>query len=329
MSFYLAIDAGGTKTDYLLADESRELARVRSATIKRLRTAGNSAAAALDGALAELTALSGVPMAAVASTCIGAAGESVPLVADWLREAFRTRVHGSLLLLGDVEIALDAAFPEQPGVVAIAGTGSNVAARSPSGQLTTVGGWGPALADQGSGHHIGLSALRAIFRAIDEAPITASRPESQTSQTESQTSQTESQTSLLPAVLDFWQLPSLSHLVEYANRTPAPDFSELTAVVLRCAEQGDALAQSVLHREGEDLAHLILLAIRRIQGLSPGTAWTPSVAFAGSIFQRVAPVRQSVIAALRSQVPQVEILPSVVEPILGALWRARASLPTL
>ena len=38
MSFFLALDAGGTKTDYVLADETRELERVRTGTIKRMRT---------------------------------------------------------------------------------------------------------------------------------------------------------------------------------------------------------------------------------------------------------------------------------------------------
>ena len=37
MNFFLALDAGGTKTDYVLADETRELARVRTGTIKRMR----------------------------------------------------------------------------------------------------------------------------------------------------------------------------------------------------------------------------------------------------------------------------------------------------
>ena len=37
MSFFLALDAGGTKTDYVLADETRELARVRTGSIKRMR----------------------------------------------------------------------------------------------------------------------------------------------------------------------------------------------------------------------------------------------------------------------------------------------------
>jgi glucosamine kinase len=74
-----------------------------------------------------LTKASGVPMSAVLRTCIGTAGETVPLVADWLRHTVAERVGGGLLLLGDVEIALDAAFRGGPGVLILAGTGSNAA----------------------------------------------------------------------------------------------------------------------------------------------------------------------------------------------------------
>ncbi len=75
--------------------------------------------------------------------------------------------------MGDVEIALDAAFAGKPGVIAIAGTGSNVAARDLLGEVSTVGGWGPALADQASGHRVGSQALRALFLALDEQRSTA------------------------------------------------------------------------------------------------------------------------------------------------------------
>ena len=126
-------------------------------------------------------------MASVTRTCVGTAGETVPLVKDWLRESITARVGGELLILGDVEIALDAAFPGRAGVLVLAGTGSNVVGRTSGGQLISAGGWGPALADQGSGHRIGLESLRAIFLAKDE----------------------ERETLLLPAVLDFWQLSSL------------------------------------------------------------------------------------------------------------------------
>src|ERR1700712_1851809 len=175
MAYFLAVDAGGTKADFLLADETRELARVRTGTIKRMRADAATVQRNLDDALASLTAISGVSMRAITRTCIGTAGESVPLVTDWLHTAFAAAVSGELLLLGDVEIALDAAFHGGPGVLVLAGTGSNVAGRAQNGSLTTAGGWGPALADQGSGHRIGHEALRAIFLAIDEGRSTLLR----------------------------------------------------------------------------------------------------------------------------------------------------------
>ncbi len=76
-AFFLGVDAGGTKTDYLLADETHELARVRTGTIKRMRANAETATANLEQALAELTARTGVSMQAITRTCIGAAGETV------------------------------------------------------------------------------------------------------------------------------------------------------------------------------------------------------------------------------------------------------------
>ena len=301
MAYFLALDIGGTKTDYLLADETRELARVRTGTIKRMRTDASTAASNLDQALSQLTALSGVSPLAITRTCIGTAGETVPLVTDWLREAFAARVSGDLLLLGDVEIALDAAFQGGIGVLAMAGTGSNVAGRMPDGTLVTAGGWGPELADQGSGHKIGREGVRAALLARDEQ-----RP-----------------TLLLDAVLDFWQLTSLDLLIEFGNSRPAPDFSRLTEVVLRCATAGDAVATEVLRREGEDLAHLVRVVFRRIHAAAPNTL--PSLAFTGSIMEKVLPVRDALIAAVRSEFPTLHTLEGVIDPIAGALWRARLS----
>lgn len=298
MPYFLAIDAGGTKTDYLLADETRELARTRSGTIKRMRTDASSAAANLDAALKDLTAKTGVSLRAITRTCIGTAGETVPLVTSWLRAAFTLRVSGELILLGDVEIALDSAFPGAPGVLVLAGTGSNVAGRTPQGEIHTTGGWGPNLADQGSGHRIGLEALRAAFLALDEQ-----RP-----------------TALLDAILHHWQLESMNRLIEFANTIPAPDFSQLVPLVLTAAEQGDELAASILRSEGEQLGYLTRLLLRR---LAPSSPEPPPIAFAGSIMQHVPPVREALIADVRHEFPSITTVDGVVDPILGALWRAR------
>jgi glucosamine kinase len=301
LAFYLALDVGGTKTEYVLADEIHELARVRGGTIKRMRTDANTATQNLDKALAELTALTGVSMSAITRSCVGAAGITVALVTDWIREAFAQRVGGSLILVGDVEIALDAAFFGGPGVLVMAGTGSNVAGRTTAGDLTTSGGWGPALADQGSGNRIGHQALRDTFLAIDE----------------------DRTTTLLPTILDLWQLPDLDSLVGYANQIPAPDFSRLAPLVVRCAEEGDAVAQNVLRREAEDLAHLAYLVIQRLRRADTRSDWLPDLAFTGSILEHVAPIREGIVSALRRDLPTLKVLPGVVDPILGALWRAR------
>ncbi len=303
MAFFLAVDAGGTKADFVLADESRELARIRVGTIKRMRADAATAECNLDHALTSLAGITGVPMSSITRTCIGTAGESVPLVVDWIRAAFKTRVSGELLLLGDVEIALDAAFFGGPGVLVLAGTGSNVAGRSPDGKLTTAGGWGPALADQGSGHRIGHEALRSVFLAIDE----------------------DQPTLLMQGILDFWNLPSIELLIEHANSRPSPDFSRLAEVVLSCANQGDAIAQAVLRKEGEDLAHLASLVARRLRRASHEPDWVPSVAFAGSILEKVAPVRDALVAALQREFPTLVALPGVVDPVEGALWRSRTT----
>jgi len=301
MAFFLAIDAGGTKTDYLLANESRTLARVRTGTIKRLRTDNETAALNLEEGLLKLTAASGVSMSAVNRTCIGTAGETVPLVADWLRSALARRVAGSLLLLGDVEIALDAAFKGGPGILVLAGTGSNVAGRTPAGTLSTCGGWGPMLADQGSGHAIGARALRSIFLAIDEGR----------------------ETELQQAILNFWNLSSLEALIEFANQTPSPDVSRLTHLVFHCANRGDVIAREVLEFEGRQLGYLVRLLIRRMHSTPGSEFFVPSLAFAGSIMEKVQPVRDAVIAEVHSEFPQTDAMLGVVDPIEGALLRAR------
>ena len=85
MAFFLAVDVGGTKTDYVLADETRELARARTGTIKRLCADERTATGNLEEGLAELTARSRISMACITRTCVGTAGQTVPLVSDWLR----------------------------------------------------------------------------------------------------------------------------------------------------------------------------------------------------------------------------------------------------
>ncbi|MFZ0689864.1 MAG: BadF/BadG/BcrA/BcrD ATPase family protein, partial [Acidobacteriaceae bacterium] len=288
MQYFLGVDAGGTKTEFVLGDDSRELARVRTGTIKRMKADAATAEANVQTALRELQAATAIPIASITRCCIGTAGDTVPLVVNWLREAFARHVGGELVIVGDVKIALDSVFFGGRGVLVLAGTGSNVAGRSATGRIVTAGGWGPALADQGSGHFLGLEALRRGFLAIDQQ-----RP-----------------TSLLNDAQAFWKLRSLAELIEFANTNPAPEFSRLAPLVIAAAEQGDVVAQEVAAQGGVDLAALAGLVIERIRSLEANAASAfdvPAVALAGSILERAAPVRNALIAELCKRYPGIEV----------------------
>ena len=257
-----------------------------------------TAEANLQTALGELRAQTGIAAGAIARCCIGTAGETVPLVVNWLREAFARHVGGELVIVGDVEIALDSAFFGKRGVLVLAGTGSNTAGRAATGAIVTAGGWGPALADQGSGHFLGLEALRRGFLAIDQ----------------------QRGTRVLDLARDFWKLDSLSELIEFANANPAPEFSRLAP------EEGDAVAKEVAEQGGADLAMLAGLVIERIRGLEAGSGAmfeVPAVAIAGSILERAAPVRDALAAELRKRYLGIAMMAEPADPPAGALWRAR------
>jgi glucosamine kinase len=304
MEVFLGVDAGGTKTEFVLGDAARELARVTAGTIKRMKVDAETAERHLLEALSQIEVASGVSPRSVTRCCIGTAGESVPLVVNWLRDAFALHVSGELVIVGDVEIALDSVFWGGRGVLVLAGTGSNVAGRASTGKIVTAGGWGPALADQGSGHFIGLEALRRGFLARDQRRATR----------------------VLEMARNFWNLTSVGDLVEFANAIPPPEFSKLAPLVVAAAEEGDAVAREVLEQGGRDLAMLaglVIEHIRALEGAEGALFATPTVAIASSILERAAPVREALVTSLQSHYPDVTVRDAPADAPAGALWIAR------
>jgi glucosamine kinase len=307
MSLFLAIDAGGTKTQCLIADGDRVLARAATGTVKLMRVSEQEATARLQAMLAEAAAAAGVSLGQVERTCFGLAGVSGPAVQVWARRAISAVVAGELILCGDEEIALDAAFAGGDGILVIAGTGSNAIGRAAGGELFGAGGWGPVLGDEGSGYWIGLEAIRAALRAQDRVGGVA--------------------TCLLREIEREWGLGSAAELVAVANQragaTP-PDFAALAPVVARCAEAGDALAVGVLERAGEELAELVSVVFHTMSGragVDPGAEI--GVAFTGSVLAQIAAVREAMVARLAVAVPAARVGGAAIDPLDGALWRAR------
>jgi glucosamine kinase len=302
MTYFLGLDAGGTSTRAVLADDERVLGRAKSGSIKVMRVSATVAEANLRALLNDVAKSSGVPITEVASTCVGTAGNTISTVTGWIWQTLGPMLRGGLVVCGDVEIALDAAFPGGAGVLVMAGTGSNTLGRTSKGEQVTVGGWGPLLADEGSGHWIGLRALCAAIREHDE----------------------QGSSKLLTGLAAQWKAETLEQVVEIAHSVPPPDFAALTRAVVEAATDGNGLAQSVLLGAGRALGEDASLALRKVLALEPGAPLR--VAFTGSVLENIAIVRDAMMAEIEREHPGTQLLPNAVDPTEGALWRARKNL---
>lgn len=301
MAYFVALDGGGTKTECWVADEVRVLGQASGPTVKIMNVGEQTAAENLRSVVREALGAAGVTGDSIAHTCFGLAGSSSTEVQDWAKKTLSELVSGDLILSGDEQIALDAAFRGGAGVLVIAGTGSHVTGRCANGTTVGAGGWGPVLGDEGSGTWIGLEAIRASLRARDRGV----------------------ETCLLREIQHKWQLDDLASLVARANLRERPDFAQLAGVVANCADEGDALAQGVLDRAGEELATQVSLVISKMRAAGCTDADGQRVAFAGSVLGKIPRVQRAMEEHLRAGWPEIRVDAVAVQPLEGALWRAR------
>lgn len=297
MSIFLGVDGGGTRTTCVVGDENSVLATATAGPSNVVRVGEARARESLQDAIRQACASAGVAPAQVKRTCVGLAGAARPEIAELVRRFLSEVLRSQVEIVGDMEIAMQAAFGNDAGVIANAGTGSFAYGRDRTGRTSRIGGWGFAISDEGSGHWIGRSAVCATFRAHDEG----------------------TETKLLPEILNTWNLSKLDDLVRAANATPPPDFSSIFPIVLTAADAGDAVARSVLTQAGTELTRLVRLVIRRLFRDHE----TVPVAMTGSVLREAALVRQVFYNQLQSECPNASVKSTVIEPVKGALELAR------
>jgi N-acetylglucosamine kinase-like BadF-type ATPase len=297
MAIYLGIDGGGTKTACAVGDEARVLGTATTGASNVVRVGEAEARNALETAIAQACAAAGVSPAEIAFTCVGLAGFSVAAARDSVRQSVSACVGGAVEVVGDMEVAFEAAFGGGSGAIAIAGTGSIVYARDDRGYTARAGGWGHTISDEGSADWIGKRAIASIMRARDRGCASG----------------------LETLILQQWGVSTSDVLAKIANCAPEPDFAQLFPAVLAAADSGDELACAVLKDAGAELAELTASTIR---ALWRGGQWV-RVALAGGVFRHSAFVRQQFYGALRGKRQNVAVSFAIVEPVAGALSRAR------
>jgi N-acetylglucosamine kinase-like BadF-type ATPase len=304
VSIFLGIDGGGSKTSCVIGDDNSLLGRGTSAGSNVVRVGERQARESLGAAVRQACAAANISPARIERTCVGIAGGARSEISGVVCQLLSEFISGEIEVVGDMVIAMQAAFGSGPGVVVIAGTGSIAYGRNFKGEITRAGGWGFAISDEGSGHWIGRSAVSACMRAYDEARAESSRV-------------------LLESIMKSWGVTTREQLVVAANGAfnagGAPDFAALLPGVLFAADAGDATAHAVLNQAGVELATLAKIVIGRIFG----NAGAVPVAVSGGVFCYCETARQVFYDRLRGECPQVLADMTLVDPEMGALDLAR------
>ena len=296
----LGIDAGGTKTVCLLADEDGHVLAEAHGSGANLQSAGELEVEkvlhqVMEAALAQHDVRP-------AATCLGIAGVDRPGDAEAVRGimrriGFKTRT----LVVNDALVALVAGAGDEPGVVVVAGTGSIAYGRNAAGQAARAGGWGYLLGDEGGGFWIGRAALSAVVRQFDgRGPATL----------------------LTGMVLQHMHLASPTELIHeiYYRDLQRHTIAGLAALVQDATDAGDAVAAQILVRAGGELAAAAASVITRL-GMR-GEAFP--IVLAGGIFRGVPWLMGDVASRLADVAPRSAVRLLDVEPAVGAVRLALA-----
>ncbi|HEY1210081.1 MAG TPA: BadF/BadG/BcrA/BcrD ATPase family protein [Terracidiphilus sp.] len=302
MNVILGIDGGGTHTRASILQGERVLAHAESGSIKRLRVGAEAAEANLRALLKEAFAKAGV--SGVRAACVGVASVSMPGTTEWITAVFNDFGVERSEVVGDEVIALDAAFHGGPGILQIAGTGSNTIGRAPDGSRESAGGWSSRLGDEGSGYWIGVNSLRRALHAYDQMFDQAQPPQ------------------ILRKVGEIWGTPNLDDLINLGDSTPGPDFAALAPAISELADAGDPVAKETLAQAAADLVDFVLLVRAKLRRKHAIAGEVP-VAWTGGIIEHMTLVREAFFAGLKAAAPQMPVSRVPAIPLEGALWRAQ------
>jgi glucosamine kinase len=294
----LGIDSGGSHTTVVIGNSLGQPLGRADGPGSAMKPGGAARSAAVIHDVARRAAAQAGASLPAAAAVVGAAGagrapEQEALAAALLQAGVAERAQ----VRGDSEIALAAAFGNEPGILINAGTGSIAYARAPDGSMHRAGGYGWQLGDEGGGYWLGRRALAAAGRAQDGL---------------------EESSTLLERLLVALGLQTFDDLIRWtATATPA-QVAALAPHVLNAALEGEAVAQRAVEAAAQELAQLIGALTRQF----PGSEAVP-LATAGGLLRPTSPLLTALRARLKADVPRARLSDAngggPVDAPLGAL----------
>lgn len=301
MDLVLGVDGGGTRTRGVLVDAAG-----------RLRAAATGGSINLDDhpwerAEAELRALfdhlrreanDGSPVRAAFLTVGGVLTEADREATRGLAAAATRLPPATIGVHHDAFGALAGGLAGEAGMVLVAGTGSICFGRNRDGQESWCGNWGPMLGDEGSGHWLGLEALRAVARAHDGR---------------------NSPTALTEAVLAWLGVDAPEELLRrvHVGGLTRGEIAAFAPTVLRIASAGDAVAQDLTARGAHALAQCVRVVRDALFDPAENMGRPVATVLVGGLTRDEA-YRRDLERAVARVAPRTRVVEPRLPPVLGA-----------
>jgi N-acetylglucosamine kinase-like BadF-type ATPase len=293
MACVIGIDAGGTKTVGILADES---GKILSKAISGSANLVMKGELAVEKVIFDVIESLDAPEP-VAALCLGIAGVGQPGADQLIRDVLRRLgQRQSIRVVNDALIALVAGAPSGVGIVVVAGTGSIAYGVDPEGNTARSGGWGYLLGDEGSAFWLGHYAVRHAIRAADgRGPATT----------------------LYDLICDKLDVSDPTGLVEwfYDQELSRNRVADLASLVEAASIDDDAAAEDLMDQAGGHLA----TAAKAVADQLTFPDRHPIV-LSGGAFKACPSLIRRLQGRLAS--PEVEVRPLEVEPAMGAVTLA-------
>lgn len=303
MKYFLGVDAGGSKTYAMIADEQGKILGAGKGGNGNHQLDREQAERSLQQAVTEAVMASGLTKDQLEYAWFGLAG------AD--REAdFRIlRPIVGHLGLSRTEIACDtwnalrSGTEKNYGVVLICGSGVNCSGTNPAGETYQCGGFGYRFGDFGGGYDLSMEVFRSVLRADDgreQKTVLSER---------------------LTQMLGYTSVSELrdSYLDHFRDLPP-----QLAELLFQAAEEGDAVANGLLVKQGDELGLAAASAIRRLAMEEESF----DIVLAGSLLtkgDRSGIIRRAIEQRVKQAAPNGTLRILTREPVVGSVVLAMES----
>lgn len=298
--YFLGLDAGGSKTHVLIADETGGAIGFGAGgpgncSGERLAKVLPEYSATIDAALAQ----AGLAKEQIAASGFGLAGYDWPSETERIQAALKTLgLPEPNRIANDVIIGLYSGSSEGCGVAVVAGAGENVRGRNRAGKEGRTVGDGPFLGDAGGGLWLVSEAVRAVAMAW-----TGRNPP----------------TLLSDMLLAHTGMGTVAGMLEEMAALRVPVTPALAPMVFEAAAQGDAVALDILQSAGRELGLNAAAVIRQLDLQAEAF----DVVLVGSLFNGQPPVLlESLKRHVLQAAPQARFVRPMGPPVVGAVLLA-------